>query len=208
MVKLKKKDGKLFTYTPYNKNFISTAKNLNGKWNSIDKCWVFDERDESDIKDVLLDCFGVDGTGKEENCCIILKNNTKIESGYRKALFCGPVEIARAYGRDSGAKMSGKAILKNGNVDSAGSLKNWYVSLDENSTIELRDIPLGIAKKIKREEKCWASIDIIEPNSINPEALKKERERLVQRIKEIDSILKKGNVEINTDIKNESLFEN
>ncbi|AKC57630.1 hypothetical protein HMPREF1994_00071, partial [Fusobacterium phage Funu2] len=61
MVKLEKREGKIYTTTTYNATFIKKAKNLQGKWDG--EHWVFDEKVENLVREVLKDIYGTDGEG-------------------------------------------------------------------------------------------------------------------------------------------------
>lgn len=55
---IQKKDGQIYTYTEYNKEFIAAAKRLGGRWNSTEKSWTFKEDLEEEVTNLLTDFFG------------------------------------------------------------------------------------------------------------------------------------------------------
>lgn len=63
----------------------------------------------------------------------------------------GPVEvagrtIARAWGRDSGAKLGDGVVKLQGRVGSGGSMKNWETVVDAD--VVLHDCPRKVAEKL------------------------------------------------------------
>lgn len=51
------------TYSYYNEKFINKAKkNLKGRWNRVDKAWEFPLSIVDNVKRLLVECFGTDGT--------------------------------------------------------------------------------------------------------------------------------------------------
>lgn len=71
----------------------------------------------------------------------------------------GPVEfmgytIARAFHRDSGAKLGEGISLIKGNVDSAGSRKNWRTWIEENSIFRLK-VPKELFKSYGSKYESW-----------------------------------------------------
>lgn len=129
--------------TPYNKEFVNKARNLKGKWDSSSEEWVFDDSIEEYVKNALIESYGTTGEEPVETCSLLVKEVD--EYGDR-----GPVElfgrtIARAWGRDSGARLSDGIIWISGSYDSGGSVKNWMTSIDKGTFI-IQNFPLPRTK--------------------------------------------------------------
>jgi hypothetical protein len=134
-----KAESEIITLTHrYNKTLVDECKKLAGKFEN--GVWIFpgfvaDEVEELDYiynsKEVIVEL-------------------TAIEEIYasRDALQVAGYQIAKATGRDSGAKMSADVALISGKVSSGGSMKNWATIIDANSTIKMK-LPENLLKREK-----------------------------------------------------------
>jgi hypothetical protein len=192
-IKITKTEGsKLAVVSPYNPDVPARARALGGKWSASDRAWVFDSRDEQAVRALLLDVYGSDGSDDGDVATIRITTNRGMCSRDREALYVGPVEVGRAFGRDSGAKLADNVVFIEGSLTSGGSRKNWDTRTSDDAVFEVRDIPRAVAEKIVRENaNDWgiASIVIVDDDADRSVALKTERERLVARIAEIDAEL-------------------
>ena len=108
--------------------------------------------------------------------------------------------MARAYGRDSGAKIGEGVVFLEGGASSGGSVKNWYTTIKKGSVFEVRDVPRAKAeafleddsgrigddadpqtKKLSIQGRAIEVVEIIEEPS-QEEALKKEKAAIEERI--------------------------
>lgn len=173
--------------SPFNPAFVRRAKYLGGKWNAETKVWTFDARDEEDVRALCLDIYGIDGSPVKLVDVRVTYNYS--ECSDRDAIyFCGR-EIARAWGRDSGAKLGNGVKLVKGKVHSGGSVKNWATIIEKGTVLVIRDVPEPIA--LRECGKNDLRLVEILPSTpvVDIAALKVERDKLVARIAEIDSIL-------------------
>ena len=183
-VKIEVEDGKIFVTTPFSAEFVAGARNLAGRWDKGKKAWAFDARNGEAIRALCMEVYGSDGVTSD----LI---TVKITMPDGMGACCAGLEIcgralARAYGRDSGAKISGGVVVLSGGFDSSGSVKNWRTIAKENTVILLHDFPRTRVKEIQEMEDM--SAEIIEAK-IDFSALEKERARLTKRIDEINAIL-------------------
>ena len=63
-MKVIKEGGMLKVQSEYNADFIRKAHELNGKWSS--PYWVFEEKNEKLVRQILTDVYGEDGTPQKE----------------------------------------------------------------------------------------------------------------------------------------------
>ena len=185
----KMRDGsrKIAVKSPYNIDFVEEARRRNGSFNSTKKEWFFDERDEDYIRELCIKIYGTDGEITAETVNVrVTVNSTWAE--WRGGLALYGRQIARAWGRDSGAKSGEGVIWVSGDgADSGGSVKNWRTIIAAGTVIELRDIPKSLVENNNIPDEL--SVEIISENSIDKDALKAEREKLTARIDEIDKLL-------------------
>lgn len=134
-----RQDGDRLTVTAfYNTVFVKTARDLGGSF--VDGVWSFDLRDATFVRDACYRCFGDDGVRK--NVCSV---RLTLQPGYSR--ICAPITffgrvIARASGRDSGAKRGGYVVLLSGCFVSGGSYQNWTTAVAEGAAavVILRDV--------------------------------------------------------------------
>ena len=179
--------------SPFHPAFVSRAKELGGKWDAAAKVWTFDARDcdEDDVRALCRAVYGTDGSSDTKLVDLRITFKSGARAGQRAVYVCGR-EIARAWGRDSGAKLGEGVKLVEGRITSGGSSKNWATVVDAGSVFIVRDVPE--AKARAEAEACNTdefSIEILTsaPAAVDVSALQAEREKLVARMAEIDAIL-------------------
>lgn len=186
IVKITEENEKILVRSTYHPDLPQKAKNLGGKWNG--KEWVFDSRDVIRVKELYKSIYGSDGSnGSETEVTVEITVKKKYSVG-RGGIFLFGRCIATAFGRDSGAKLGNGIIVKSGEgFDSGGSIKNWFTRVYEDTIFEIRDVPRNIINDENAEG--WFSYKIVNEIEINRENLLKEKESLLKRIAEIDSLL-------------------
>lgn len=173
---------------PYNPDFPSEARLLGGKWRA--PLWVFDSRDEERVRELCRLIYGTDGTGCNELVTLRV-TVTGHWAEQQDGIYLAGRQVARAFGRDSGAKLGPGVVVLSGRFDSGGSVKNWTTECKAGTIFELRDVPRRAAEK-EADENGGCTIEIIGGEAvIDVEALTHERERLLARIAEIDLMLNK-----------------
>lgn len=182
----------LAVVSPYNVDFVEAAKNLGGKWR--DGQWVFDSRNEAAVRRACVAAYGTDGHSAADLVSLRITFDRDAEQ------HCGPITIngrslVRASGRDSGARLCDGVVLESGHIRSGGSVKNWQTIATEGTTLLVHDVPRAHAESVVREQylgsehSVTAEIVEIAPVTIDKDALRGERERLVARLAEIDALL-------------------
>ncbi|MDR0753891.1 MAG: hypothetical protein LBF04_00685 [Prevotellaceae bacterium] len=130
-------DDKVKVTTPYHSTFVARARNLRGTWKN--GAWWFDDSLLDYVREVLIEYFGTTGETSYETCTLLIKN-------FNDDCYTGPVTlfgrtVARAWGRDSGAKLGDDIVFLSGIYKSGGSVKNWRTEV-ENATFELHNFPV------------------------------------------------------------------
>jgi hypothetical protein len=174
--------------SPYNANFVASAKSIGGKWSS--DAWVFDIRDEHRVRELCRDIYGDDGLAAD----LVTLKIEWVKDGFADK---GPITvagrpIARAFGRDSGAKLAEGIVNLAGEFGSGGSMKNWGTTVDAGTIVLVRDFPRAKAEELVAGNNDSARrIYSIEDEApiIDRAALEAERERLLKRLDEINKLL-------------------
>jgi len=187
-MKIIRTENQIKVETPYNPDLPAKARNLGGKWDGAGKAWIFDIRDEERVEDLYRNIYGEwDSEGKASADAVTVRVKILNElAEYNSGLFFGGRQIARATGRDSGAKLGCGVIVLEGGFSSGGSVKNWKTTAKEGTVFEIRDIPLC---KVEEEKgNAYFEIEII--GDVDKAALQAEKERLLKRLAEIEDLLK------------------
>lgn len=185
-LKIERTDAHIIITSDYNTVFVHAARNLAGKFHDIKKSWYFDIRDEADVLEACYLAYGEDGIRSDKcNAKITMPNGHYADKGTINIL---GRPIARAFGRDGGAKVFDGVIIKQGGFDSGGSMKNWTTRALRDTVIILRDVshPLVLQEQDRLAEE-GLNIEILA--DINTQKLIEERERLLARLAEINTAL-------------------
>lgn len=199
-VKTVESQSTLKVYSPYYPTLAEKAKRLGGKWDG--NCWTFDIRMKKEVRELYLDIYG-DWPGEPTEYVTLHAEAPDGISKLQSGIFLAGRCIARAWGRDSGAKIGDGVIFRAGDADSGGSMKNWKTTLDAGTVIEIFDVPRIRAEKCvkyfeNREGAAWVNVRILEeekPAETSPtrEELEAERSALLARLAEINKALGEPN---------------
>jgi len=182
MITLKEENGKIEIISPYNANFVSDLKkSISGaKWSG--SFWIVSSEAKQVVLDLLKEHYGY--TPDTQYLTVKIKAKKYLSQLQSSISFAG-IPIARATGRDSGARVCDGVFKISGEITSSGSVKNWHTSIEEGSEFQLK-VPENAAVstedwdcEILKEQKI--DIDI--------EALKMEKEKLLKRLAFIENIL-------------------
>lgn len=121
--------------TPYNGHFVAKCRNLRGSFK--DGAWFFDDSIIDIIKEAMIEIYGVDGTKPVEFCTLKVSNFKG--SAHTDAVMLFGRTIAKAFGRDSNAKLGDDIIFVDGSYSSGGSVKNWYTEVN-NATFLIKNV--------------------------------------------------------------------
>lgn len=186
MIEIKKiSETEIAVYTPYNAQFVSDLKaQISGrKWNPADKSWICNASDRDVIVNLLSKHYNYSESGSYITVII-----TAIDDLYEyndSVRFSG-LPVARATGKDSGAQVTNGVTLLSGRITSTGSIKNWKTFVYANTKFRLT-VPENALQNYDKNE--W-TVEIVKDPVLDQDALQKEKEKLLERIAEIDKLLK------------------
>lgn len=184
-VKVEIKDNKLLVVSDYSHEFVKKAKRLNGKWNS--NAWVFNPEDEKLVRKALIEIYGTDGNSLDKVVNVKL-NLDEFDCKNERGLELFGRSIIYRFGRDKDVKMhSTVIILEGGFPNSGGSMKYPELRNEPGTVLEIKEVPLTLVEKAI--EEYGSGVEIIEEEEVNVDELIKEKNRLLKRISEIDSII-------------------
>ena len=127
----------------YNSNLVEECRKLGGKWDAAEKIWVFSDL----VKDE------VDALDAKYNSDLVKIEVTVLFPLYgdRESVKLGGYGIARAFGRDSGAKIEPGVAFIQGQPKSGGSHKNWHTEIPRDSVFRFR-VPVNCLDDLEHED--------------------------------------------------------
>lgn len=183
MVKITNSNNKLHVKSDYSLDFVEGARKLGGRWNAAQKTWDFDLRDEARVRALLIEVYGTDGE-PVKTCTVQIKADK-----YRN---CESVEffgrsLAWRPSRDAAVRLHPSvSVIAGGYPDSGGSAKYPSVDFSEGTILEVKDVPLSLALNAV---ESYDNFTIVDERDALEALLAAEKEALLKRLAEIDSLL-------------------
>lgn len=149
-------DDKVKVITPYNADFVQKCRNLRGTFKA--GAWWFDDSIIDYVREAMLQFFGTTGETPYQQCTLLISNYS--DSCYLAPCVLFGRTIAKAFGRDSGARLGDDVIFIDGDYKSGGSVKNWRTEIVD-ATFEIRNFPvpsLDLPEVKKAIEEGWCEV--------------------------------------------------
>lgn len=189
-ITVKLSDGIAYIDSPYNPEFVSRIKNCGGRWDMSTRTWKIAEHALDAARQIMQEVYGeTDQPKTEPTVTLRVEALADIWEVCSAIVIAGRV-VARAYSRDSGARVGDDVAFVSGAPYSGGSAKSWTTCIDAGSVIKLYNVPLSKAYAAVKNPLYKVACTIEQPDTINRAALEAEREKLLARIAEIDALLK------------------
>lgn len=186
MMKIEVQNGKANVYTPYNPDFVKAIKGIGGaKWDSSERCWTIPETAVDAARIIMTEVYGYSDIKENKTVTLRVIFNERISKTRADIVLFGKI-LAHAYGRDSGAKVGDDVAYIEGGATSGGSAHNWNSIVKEGSVAILSNVNENVYKNEKPEYNI--TVEVIN-TKINEQELLDEKERLLNRIVEIDRLL-------------------
>ncbi|MBN1989412.1 MAG: hypothetical protein JW783_08455 [Bacteroidales bacterium] len=130
-------DDKVKVITPYNADFVQKCRNLRGTFKN--GAWWFDDSIIDYVREAMIQFYGTTGETSYETCSLLISDYTQY--GQRTPCILFGRTIAKAFGRDSGARLGEDIVLLEGEVRSGGSVKNWETCISD-ATFLINNFPI------------------------------------------------------------------
>lgn len=176
-------------YTPYNSDFVRRIKNIGGtRWDGKRKCWTIPAESIDACREIMKIVYG---------CCDLEENvkTVKLRLTFSDDISecCGDVvlfakTLCHAYGRDSGGRAGDDVAYIKGEPKSGGSAKNWRSIVPGGSVVILSNVAETLLHAFDSASVPGLTVEVV-TEAPNRELLLAEREKLVKRIAEIDSLI-------------------
>lgn len=188
-IKLEIIEDKVKVITPYHADFVNTCRRLRGKFS--DGAWHFDDSVLEYVREAMMEFFNTTGEVPFEEVSLLIKDYSDYASRGPVTLFGRT--IAKAFGRDSGARLGDNIALIKGEINSGGSVKNWSTKV-VNATFEIQRFPkpsTELPEVKKAIEEGW--VTVIERKKKRPaDEIQAEINQLEERIAQLKSELEDG----------------
>lgn len=142
-------DNPSITHPRFNAWLVDEAKDLSGKWFSERKRWIFPKMAAPEVAK-LNQRFNTNPIIIE----IVAKRRLEVTTD---PVTCLGYTIARAFGRDGGAKLGDQVMLLKGGQTSGGSRANWKTIVYEGSRYRL-EVPAALITDWHIETDDWELI--------------------------------------------------
>jgi hypothetical protein len=179
--------------SPYHEDLPAKAKALAGRFERATESWFFAACDLEHVRVMCRDIWGADDTDAGD--ATVRLRCIKGVRQERKGITLRGVPIARAFGRDTDAKLEQDVVFLVGAPYSGGSRANWCTTLADGAVFELRHLPAGTAARIRawcQPDNPKTSYHVVDDDAAAAHAdrlalLGAERDRLVTRLREIEA---------------------
>lgn len=114
----------------YNEILVQECRDLGGRFDTGSKAWVFNSMVEQEVE-------ALDELYNSEEVTIDITALKAISTLREPVTFAG-YPLARAFGRDSGAKLCDGVAFITGKIGSDGSMKNWGTYCTEGTTFRIK----------------------------------------------------------------------
>lgn len=143
-------EGTIAVTSPFDAAFVGRARALGGTWDRERGAWIFDASAEEPVRVALREVYGTDGSeadGGAEATTLYVYAPRRVWAD-RAPLRIGTITLARAFGRDSGARLGGGvAHLAGPAPKSGGSVKNWDTRVEEGCLLAVYNVPRAEAER-------------------------------------------------------------
>lgn len=188
MISQKRTATALLVTCPYNPDFRAAARRLGGEWKAAEKVWSFPLTVADAVENACERIFRVRQANPDAKGLTIRITATRNLEEDRGAVSFSGIPVAEARGRDTGASLGRDCALISGKISSGGSRQYWKTFVKAGSIFEVRNVhPDAVAGTPDWDVEVLGETVL----PISCKALRMEKERLLERIKEIDLILVK-----------------
>ena len=177
--------------SPYNKDIPAEAKRIGGRWNPTLRAWEFDIRDRDKVEQLAARFYGYTPADTGETVTIRVNAYDYVPDDYReynKVVVAGRI-VATRPSRDADVRLARNVILHSGAFAGRGGSRNSPCIIGDNGdrpepVLEIRDLPTGALSLLDKDSKPYELVD-----GDPKRALREERDRLMNRVAEIDRLL-------------------
>lgn len=173
-------------YTPYCRAFIDRARELGGRWDPSARAWRFDHRDETRVRGLVAEIFG---DPDEPRVTVRINESGLIPAARVDSYFALGRCLFTRPSRDHAVTLGDGVVIVAGGFPARGGSSRYpeIGYADDGTIVEVRDVPLSIARAaVERDPSAYSIVDGTAERRL---ALESEAARLRARLAEIESEL-------------------
>lgn len=129
----------VYLAAPYHPSLPERAKALGGRWDSADKVWRFDARDEARVRELARGIYGTDGTDNPQ--LVTIRVTITEREAYEQELWLAGRLVARRPGRDLPVQLGDGVIIVSGAFPRRGGSARYPELGGQGVVLEVRDVP-------------------------------------------------------------------
>lgn len=154
--RIEKVNGGLIVKTPYNTDFVKGIKAIRDRrWDASKKAWIVPEEALEDVRRLMQKVYGRTDEEPTETVDLEVYFDREVRAE-RTSISMFGINIATAWGRDTGAKLADNVEVIAGEVISGGSRNYWSTIITEGTVIRLYGVPVEAFEN----EKLGAGVEV------------------------------------------------
>lgn len=180
----------IYVSCPMNENFRVQVKNLGGRWDPVRKEWYVRKEFREELRGLLVSCYGEDGYGQSTKYVDVTITFPEVVTAGETLLFGGRV-IARAFGRDSGARPGDGCALLAGKLGSGGSRRYFGVVVKDGTVLKVAKFPEALVESAMEQfrERYGKNITFEVVENVQDEAENEEKQDLTAYVESLKGLL-------------------
>ncbi len=173
-IKIVFNEDKIVIKSPYHPSLPPGAKKLGGKWDG--KAWRFDSRLEREVRDLLVQIYGWDGSYPVRVADVrVILDRLPEDWRWDRSLWLLGRELASRPGRDADVKLGPGVVLEAGGFPpSGGSRKYPALKWHPGTALRVLDVPLPKIDAVREKHPEAIEVlpgslrDVLGPNQVIP----------------------------------------
>lgn len=161
-IRVEIKNGKANLYTPYNADFVKAVKTMGGaRWDSTSRCWTISEDMLPQARKIMMYVYGYTDEKQGETITVKATFAKDVWEECDSVVILGKT-VARAYGRDTGAKPGEDVLFLEGAPTSGGSARHWCSIVPAGSVVTLYHVSKALYEAKKDSLPEGVTVEVIE----------------------------------------------
>lgn len=175
-------DHRLLVNSPYHPDLPETARKLGGLWRQPH--WVFDYREEENVRRAYKKIFGTDGDDAPELVTVLLIFVAAWRGAVKPGFVCLDRQIV--FGRGMLEEFGVDVVPRDGDIAVVKAEDGIMLEISSGSSIEVRDVPREFVDSF---DVPGCRLEIIGGPEKSLKDVQAARNALANRIRELDEII-------------------
>ncbi len=169
-IRVKVNGNSITVASPYDAKFVSAARQLGGQFQHATYEWLFDSRYESNVRAILCDLFGTDGTPVATVTMHIRLDEVRLLGRIGSEVKIGGRTILRKFDRDRLPQIGeGVAVISGGLRSYGGSRSHPSIEAETDTVIEVLNVPVDLARRhVEADPAVYQIVEEAQPETLTP----------------------------------------